>query len=240
VKNYVYILLFLFVFSGFFNPLKGAVSSDHNREYREIEPVQYDTITFQKFKNDRAFDYYGVDNEKVGEKSVFQRIFDALFDWYSKHLDKEVKVSEFNRILMIAGGIIGIILVIIFLIVTKSSLFYRNKKNRLNYLIEEDDLNRQDFVRLIDKALGNKQYAEAIRWAYLKTLKVLHDKEQISYDTFKTVNEYVYEITNIELRKSFKQLSLSFIYYRYGDGRADEDKFNDFKKLSEQVMRQIR
>jgi hypothetical protein len=110
----------------------------------------------------------------------------------------------------------------------------------LAYLLEDEDINGLDFDQLIEKALSEKGYSDAIRWAYLKTLKVLHENKLISYDTFKTVNEYVYEIKAVELKKQFRKLSLEFVYYRYGNGEADENKFLSFQSLSKQVIDRCR
>jgi len=51
------------------------------------------------------------------------------------------------------------------------------------------------------------------------------------------VNEYVYEIKDMNLRKQFRNLSGEFIYYRYGKGEADAEKFSLFRTAAETVQK---
>jgi 23S rRNA maturation-related 3'-5' exoribonuclease YhaM len=119
----------------------------------------------------------------------------------------------------------------------KPGIFYFNKKNDLVYAADYEDIVNQDFDSLTEQSVNEKKYADAIRWQYLKTLKILHEAELISYDMYKTVNEYVYEIKNTDLRKLFKNLSREFVYYRYGKGEADASRFNRFKLESEEIKK---
>ena len=129
----------------------------------------------------------------------------------------------------------GCILIILF--ITKPSIFYFNKKNPLKYSIEDEDIEIEDLDFLTDNSINEKRFSDAIRWQYLKTLKILHERDCISYDSNKTVNEYAYEIKDENMRRYFRKLSGEFVYYRYGKGEADVEKFSGFRTAAETIQK---
>jgi hypothetical protein len=237
VKNSFYTLFLSFFLFGLSQPAKGSDTLHYSRkEYWEIKPVPYDLTTYKKFKKDETYNYYQVAVEK---KSIINRILDSFYRWFIRNINKNIGRKEFDRVMWIVGVIIFIVIGVILYIV-KPSIFYFNKKNKLLYSIEYEDIYELDFKRLIQNALGREEYREVIRWIYLSTLKALHENDRISWDSNKTVNEYVYEIKNQELRKNFKKLSEVFAYYRYGNGEVNEKRYRNFESLSEQIIRQMK
>jgi len=61
----------------------------------------------------------------------------------------------------------------------------------------------------------------------------------IAYETFKTVNEYAYEIQDSQLRNSFRDLSKEFVYFRYGKGVAGKEIFSEFQSESEELIKSV-
>lgn len=227
-------LCLLFFFSGYTLLIKGQDTLAYaKKEIRTIEPLPFNYQTYAKFKKQKFYDYYQL---KIQEKSILDILHEKFNEWLSRVMKKTIDRKEFDRLL----GIIGILVVIaigIILYINKPGIFYFSKKNPLTYSLEEENINVQDLDYLTENSIKEKRFSDAIRWQYLKTLKILHEEDYISYDANKTVNEYIYEIKDLNLRKHFRNLSGKFIYYRYGKGEADIEKFAGFRTAAEVVQK---
>jgi cell division protein FtsL len=193
----------------------------------QLEAVSFDSTTYQELKAQKKFNYY---SQQPDEPNALQRLRETIFRWLLRHNPKMTEV-QFNKVLIVALIVI-LVLVIVFLYIYKPSLFYINRKQKLDYQLEEEDIGGLNFDRLIQEALRKEQYSEAIRWSYLSVLKRLNERELISFDPHKTVNEYVHELKRTDLKADFRNLSRQFIYYRYGNGEATRTIFNTFQELS--------
>lgn len=143
--------------------------------------------------------------------------------------------KQFDRIMLF---VLMLVLVssVVFLYFYKPSLFYFNRKQKWKHFLEEENIEGHDFDYLIRQALEKGEYAEAIRLNYLKVLKLLNERELISFNPYKTVNEYVYELKRIDLKSDFKNLSRQFVYYRYGKRKASMEAFERFRELSHTII----
>jgi hypothetical protein len=227
----------LIFFSCCFIPANGAVDSLFYApdEFLEIQPVQYDTLAYRKFRQQKFYNYYEIRQE---EKSLYQTILNWLNRWLSDKYNRTVTNKTFNLILWVIG-LLFIAIVGIIIYKNRAGLFYISKKRKIIYSIEDEDIEDLDFERLIESALNEEQFAEAIRLQYLKTLQALHEKELIAYEAFKTVNEYAYEIQDSELKSLFRDLSKEFVYFRYGKGVAGKEIFFEFQSECEVLIKRI-
>ena len=231
------LLFILILFSGSFVSINGAVNSLFYApdEFLEIRQIQQDTLTYQKFKQQKFYNYYEIKQEK---KSYYQILFDWINKWLSDRYNRTITNKTFNIILW-AIGLLFIVIVGVIIYKNKAGLFYVSQKKKIVYSIEDEYIEGQNFDRLIESAIRQEQFSEAIRWQYLKTLKMLHEKKLIAFEPFKTVNEYVYEIQDGKLSSLFKNLSKEFVYFRYGKGVAGKDIFNEFQSESEYLINRI-
>lgn len=200
-----------------------------------LKTISVDTHTFEQFKNDRLYNYY---EAKIREKSIFERMRDDFINWFNRTLNKSLSSKEADLIFFLLGLLLTAIVVFIVYRVNPA-LFYINKRSKLLYSVEEEDIEGTDFDKLIRNALQQKEYGEAVRWQYTKTLKILNSAEIISWDPNKTVNEYVYEVKRPDIRNRFRDLSRQFTYFRYGNGVAGEESFEAVKKESEEIERSV-
>jgi hypothetical protein len=191
------------------------------------EAVSLDATTYEELKAQKKFNYY---HQQPDEPNALQRLREAIFRWLLRH-NPSMTDGQFNTLLVVAL-IIVLVLVIVFLYIYRPSLFYINRKQKLDYHLDEEDIGGLNFERLIQEALRKEQYSEAIRWSYLSVLKRLNERELISFDPHKTVNEYVHELKRTDLKSDFRHLSRQFVYYRYGNGEATRTVFNTFQELS--------
>lgn len=224
-------------FSGCFVSVNGAVDSLFYApdEFLEVQPVEQDTLTYNKFKQQKFYNYYEIKQEK---KSFYQIILDWINSWMSDKYNRTITSHTFN-VLLWAIGLLFIVIVGVIFYKNRTGLFYVSKKKKIVYSIEDEDIEGQDFDRLIELAVKEGQFAEAIRRQYLKTLQALHEKGFIAYEAFKTVNEYAYEMQDSKLKSLFRDLSKEFVYFRYGKGVAGKEIFFEFQSESEELIKKI-
>lgn len=234
MKKALFILCLCFPFSGYVTLLMGQDSLVYaKKEIRSVDPLSYNTQTYTKLKNQKIYNYYRL---KVQNKSIFDTLHEKFNEWLFRALKKTIDRKAFDSFVLIAGIIFIVVMGIIFFI-RKPGIFYINKTNPLVYSVEEENIEIQDLDFLTENSIQEKRFPDAIRWQYLKTLKILHERDYISYEANKTVNEYVHEIKDMNRRKHFQKLSVEFVYYRYGKGEADMDKFTGFRTDAEIIQK---
>ena len=231
------LFLILLLFSGSFVSANGTVDSLFYTpdEFLEMQQIQQDTLTYNKFKQQKFYNYYEIKQE---QKSLYQIILDWINSWLSDRYNRTITSRTFS-IFLWALGLLFIVIIGIIIYKNKAGLFYVSKKKRIVYSIEDEDIEGQNFDRLVESAVKQGQFTEAIRWQYLKTLQALHEKEVIAYEKFKTVNEYAYEIQDSQLKNLFRDLSKEFVYFRYGKGVAGKEIFSEFQSESEELIKRI-
>jgi len=236
IKSNSYILILLFLLFGLNLSASNADRLPQvQRESQSLQPIKIDPAAYKEFKNDKAYDYYYT---RIEGRSFIDRMQEEFSKWLSRTVNpnitpKQVKVWFWIALVLILLSIAWI------LYRYKPGFFYINTKNKVGFQIEDEDISTLNFHDLIKEALKSGNYSEAIRLDYLQTLKALNEKELISWDANKTVNEYVYELSRPELRADFKMLSLQFAYYRYGNGEASEEVFNEIAGLSNKITNRL-
>lgn len=100
-----------------------------------------------------------------------------------------------------------------------------SKKKIATSDIEQEDIHMINFEKMIRDSKNNNDYRLAIRYYYLWLLKRLTDKTVIEWDIEKTNSDYLYEISDLKLRKDFAYLSYIYDYSWYGEFTLDETAF---------------
>ena len=200
-----------------------------------VESMSYDSKTYHQFKQDKFFDYS--DNHIEGY-SIWEMLLDKLRRFLSNHLSIDISPTQTKIILWVVSAIV---LITIFLLLWffKPSLFFRNKKQGISFTVEEENIHELNFTDLTKNALKSEQYSEAIRWEYLRLLKILHDKDFISWSPYKTVNEYVNEMKHVKIKADFKEVSFHFLCFRYGNFEASQTDWDSFVSLTKNITKQV-
>jgi len=89
------------------------------------------------------------------------------------------------------------------------------------------------FDEQIQQAVADQHYREAIRFWYLKSLKLLHVNRQIIWKEHKTNADFLLEIKNQELSEQFRSLCLIYDYTWYGEFLPSE---HAFEKINNQFI----
>tara|TARA_R110002012_G_scaffold320402_2_gene543930 strand:+ start:39304 stop:40041 length:738 start_codon:yes stop_codon:yes gene_type:complete len=90
---------------------------------------------------------------------------------------------------------------------------------------EENIIKNENIDDLIQNAIANKEYRLAVRYYYLQILKLLSEKEIIAWELQKTNSDYLYELSQHDLKNPFATVTRWYDYIWYGDFEIDETKY---------------
>jgi hypothetical protein len=110
-------------------------------------------------------------------------------------------------------------------IVNKLFLFYSSKKATAEVSGEEVDIQDDNLDEKIRKAVAAKEYRPAVRFMYLKTLRLLNDRQWIRYHADATNYEYVTQMSQHKQGNDFGFLTRIYDYVWYGEFTLTEDQF---------------
>ena len=132
---------------------------------------------------------------------------------------------------------IALVLLIYFLSTSKRFGFFTNKQqiNARKILDAENYVDELDFDYLIKKALEKEDKQAAIRFYFLKTLKILTQKNYIKWESYKTNSDYYYEIQNPALKKDFDYARYLYTYIWFGKFTITDQQFVQAKNHFESI-----
>lgn len=157
--------------------------------------------------------------------------WDRFIYWLGRMLSKLFYLgttTPFGKIIIyILCGAIVVYAILKYLKLDVRKVFYSGAdKGNLDYNIFEENIHEMDFEKLIQEAIDQKEYRNAIRLIYLYSLKNLSDHHLINWQPGKTNYDYVYEVEDQKLRGGFSQLSFYFDYAWYGDFKINQQLFD--------------
>ena len=236
MRKAIYILFFwLGLFGLNLSTVTAGSSYSVKKESRFVLPIVIEPTIYEEFKEDKAYNYY---DTRIEDDSFWEQMKKEFSRWFRRTISPDITDEQVNIGFWIA--FVVIFLFIIWVVIRYNpSFFYINRKNTIGFQIENENIHTLNFDELIKEALKSEHYVEAIRWDYLQTLKALHEKELLHWDTNKTANEYVYELSRPELKPDFKLLTQQFTYYRYGNGIASEEVFRQIAGLSNKITNRL-
>jgi hypothetical protein len=186
-----------------------------------------------KYKNDPEFDYDG------GPEEADDWIT-KIKNWINHQLIR-LSSSKVYSILLdyLYYGLMIIALILIIRGLTKADrrglLFGKINTNEIKMIESEEDISQINFDELIAAAAERKDYKLAVRYLFLKSLKLLSEKELIELRNNKTNYQYLSEIKNNRISSAFQIATSRFEWIWYGDFPVDDNVLkssqNDFNEL---------
>lgn len=95
------------------------------------------------------------------------------------------------------------------------------------------DIRGHNLIKEIQNAVANKDYAEAIHLRYLMTIQQLDIKHRIKWTPSKTPMMYVAELK--EGQDILRNITLTFLYIKYGHYPAKEETYNDVTDMFNEI-----
>jgi hypothetical protein len=220
-----------------------SLSVKSNLIDKKYNPIKYDSsnVVFRSIDSAKIKSYLKEKDFKYFEDPEYtMTLWERLMEWLKRQFLKLTQYESYNTVwdiviyILIALAVIAIIFGIY-----KSEikvLFFSNKsKNGLNVTELVEDINLIDFEKMIEEAIAAKNFRYAIRLNYLRSLKILSDKEIINWKINKTNREFIKEIKSNDLKSKFEIITSDFEFIWYGgfdiDYRAyinQQNSYSDF------------
>ncbi len=144
--------------------------------------------------------------------------------------------------IIIYGALIGFALYILikFLMGNQAASFFSRKSQTVAPLnIQEEHIKNIDLDGYIADALKEENYRLAIRYMYLKSLKLLSLSNLIEWHFEKTNTDYYNELENGDLKSHFKKISYWYDHIWYGEFALDKTGFENAQKDFDQLNKNL-
>lgn len=220
------IVLFLSISAGLPGVAQNLQSSQPERSI--------DQAKIEKFKADSDFDY-GL--QQPSGPGLWDRIKMIFLAWLGKILQWGA-TNPAGRALLIIFCVVVVVWVALKLLGVKAkSIFYPQSNSNIAFEVSDENINEMDFETLIYEAIDKKEYRNAVRLIYLSSLKILADKNEVTWATGKTNLDYAYEIKTKELKTLFTELGYYFDYAWYGGLPVSEKVFKEARNVYEGLQK---
>ncbi|MFI0430652.1 hypothetical protein [Mariniflexile sp. HMF6888] len=206
------------------------------RDSSNIKVTYFKDAIKERYKGDN-FNYSIND---TGGVNLLQRILQKFFGWLSDIFGVDIDFINYKTLEYIVYGFLGVAvlyLIIKFLMQSPiNSVFKTESQDIHDFQYVEENIKDVNFDHLIETALKDNNYRLATRYLYLKSLKLLTNKNIIEWHYDKTNSDYINEIKDENTKSVFKRISYLYDYVWYGEFPIDEAIYSknqsDFDKLN--------
>lgn len=179
------------------------------------------------YLKDKDFKYF---EDPEYSKTLWERLMDWLDRQFAKLTEYDSYYTAWDIIMYILIALAVAAIIFGFYRSEFKGLLISSKKNdQLNISESLEDIHSLDYEIMIEDAISNKKFRYAIRLNYLRSLKILSDKNLIHWKTDKTNNEFINEIKQISLKEKFKNITYDFEYIWYGEFEIDQTSYNQLQ-----------
>ncbi|SNY99405.1 hypothetical protein [Flagellimonas pacifica] len=194
-------------------------------------PIDQESILHERsIDEDLSKKYTGEEfnyDVKTGES---QNLLARFIKWLLEGIGNAVGIDISPETLLILEyliyGLMGLLVIFILIRVFVNekfnAIFTKKAKPLVDINLSEQHIESVDLDSLMDTALKNKDYRLAVRYQFLKILKLLSQKEIIEWHFEKTNSDYEKEIGEVKLQTEFRKASYLYEYIWYGEQYIDE------------------
>ncbi|SRX75821.1 hypothetical protein [Aequorivita antarctica] len=209
--------------------------------------VDSSKVVQKHFSGNLSEKYSGSDFDYDSVEGEAENFLERAINWFFKKLGEVFGIDISPVMYQIIKFIIyGMLIVFALYILVKllvgdnaSSFFSKQSKMVAPLNIQEEHIENVDLDSYIKNALKEENYRLAIRYMYLKSLKLLSLNNIISWHFEKTNSDYYREIESESLKESFKQASYLYDNIWYGEFALDKAGFEnaekDFERLNQNL-----
>ena len=177
-----------------------------------------DSVT-DRLKNDKEFLYANDPSfwkkEESKDNSALVRLIESIAH------SPLLKWSLYLFLAIIIGFVLYQVIV-----VNNLFIFSRSGKKKKTKQEEGEELIPDNLDSRIDEAMREGEYRLAIRYYYLKTLQLLHDRNMIRLDAKATNQDYIQQMRKFDGASQFNDLTRIYEYVWYGEYNPDESQFD--------------
>ncbi|MBN2426019.1 MAG: DUF4129 domain-containing protein [Calditrichaceae bacterium] len=212
--------------------------SAQQSEFYPIQQVDENVVSIQRVLPDSALNVYQADKDfqKMFSERTQVSVWGMIWAWFWYNILRFI----FTPALMpFWHALFYIVIAGIFIYfisrVLKSSprgLFFKSRKAAQTgnpAVFSTEDIN-SDASDKLKQAIENKDFREALRILFVRTLQLLQKNRLIIFQKGKTNLEYLREISKPDFQSGFRNLALIFDYVWYGEFAISEERFKRFQQ----------
>ncbi len=234
------ILILLFLLNALAVTASGKDSLAVAVDSEKIEQKHFSEDLSQKY-SDSDYDYDSMEGEA---ENFLGRAISWFFDKIGQLFGVNLPPGMYQviKVLIYVLLIVFALYILVKLLVgdNASSFFGRQSKLVAPLNIQEDHIENIDLDGYIKNALKEENYRLAIRYMYLKSLKLLSLNNIIEWHYEKTNTDYYREIESISLKESFKIASYLYDNIWYGEFALDKVGFENARKDFERLNQHLK
>ncbi|WP_411768050.1 hypothetical protein [Winogradskyella sp. A3E31] len=214
----------------FFGAITIYAQESVKKDSSNIEITRFKENISERYSGDE-FNYSINDS---GGVNLVQQVLRKFFGWLQDLFGFDIDYIDYQTLEYIIYGILGLgvlYLLAKFLIQNSISSVFKTETKKIdgfNYV--EENIADINFDKLIKKALKANDYRLATRYLYLKSLKVLSQRNTIDWHYDKTNLDYINEIKNENVKTLFKRVSYIYDYVWYGEFFINQSDYDKNKK----------
>lgn len=172
------------------------------------------------------FDYDVKTGESTNLLSRFVRWFlNAISSTFGFDISPNTLLILEYIIYALMGVLVIYLLVRMFVNEKFSAIFSKKARSIIDLDLSEQHIESIDLDSLMEEALKNGDYRLAVRYQFLKILKLLSQKNIIDWHFEKTNVDYEREITETQLQLEFKKASYLYENIWYGEQPIDASAY---------------
>jgi hypothetical protein len=207
-------LIFLFVTNAFIGNAQVVTSPSKRPAVRSVP----DSVV-QKMQEDK--DYAYANDMSYWKKAPPRRR--NSFDKLLTALTQSMMVKVILYAMLIAGILYAIYQV---MVVNNFFIFSGGRRKKKGGEESDNELSSENLDVKINEAVAGKNYRHAIRFMYLKTLKLLSDNNIITLHAKSTNQDYVRQMYKHDNLAQFRNLTRIYEYVWYGEFNPSEAQFD--------------
>lgn len=235
IRRFCCILVLFGILKGFGqNPqVESSIPVD---SLEQVNLREFEEALQDKYVGDE-FNYH---TERGESQNLLERFFrwlgDVLSDTFGINISPEAMRLMELLIYILMGLLVIYLLVRFFVGENLGAIFTKKAVPMTEINLTEQHIEELNLDKLIANAIENKDYRLAIRYHYLKALKLLSQKNIIEWHFEKTNRDYQREIESHKLKPIFQEVSYLYDHIWYGEQpigspvyKAVELRFNALK-----------
>ncbi|HBX67416.1 MAG: hypothetical protein CL670_06900 [Balneola sp.] len=221
-------LLFIFLF-----PLtvtaQDSVPVQFQPDSSEVNVRTIDAQTLESLTDEDVFDYNEVAENPETLLSRIQQWFIQTLQWI---FDNPWASTIIKFIFFVIFGLVFVALVNHLLGGNLTTSFSKkNARQSVSLNVAESELSKTDYDELLQRALAENLYRDAVRILYLKAIQQLNKKELIAWKPDKTNHDYLRELGSHPSGSFFNKLTTYYEYVEYGDFKIDKSGFETVRDV---------
>ncbi len=202
----------------------------------KINERSINKIELEKYRADSQFQY-GRPQEAV---SPWQRFIVWLLSILGRFLyfTTQTLIGKIVFYALLAGILLWVILKL--LNIDVKDLFYgKSAGSTIDFKIAEENIHALDFDTLIENAVQNKKYRDAVRLTFLYSLRKLSDANMIHWLPGKTNDDYLKELNQHAVTPRLQELRYYFDYAWYGHFEINQQTYNEVQRTFQDLKSKL-